>query len=288
MKAAILGAGGIGSTFAVQLARAGHDVTVIARGARLAQLEAAGGIALASGELVAVPVSAALPEGEPFDLVLVTVLASQVDVVLPALAASKARRIMFMFNTFEPLDRLRDAVGAERFTFGFPSIIARVDERGALHTDIQKRGLQTTVTDADLARAFTDAGIPTVVTPDMPSWLRAHAAAIVPFMLAVASAHGRGRGIEWREAGELAAAMGEGFALVKRLGHAIIPSQVALLGGLPQPARTLILWGATRSAALRASGAAGVREPRALLDAMLAAAAPDDLPALRRVRPAEA
>ncbi|MCY1008568.1 hypothetical protein OV079_24005 [Nannocystis pusilla] len=39
MKIAILGRGGIGSTFAFQLARAGHDVTVIARGARLAYLE---------------------------------------------------------------------------------------------------------------------------------------------------------------------------------------------------------------------------------------------------------
>jgi len=39
MKVAIVGPGSIGSTFAFHLARAGHDVTVVARGARLAQLE---------------------------------------------------------------------------------------------------------------------------------------------------------------------------------------------------------------------------------------------------------
>ena len=47
MKLAILGTGGIGSTFAFHLARAGHDVTVIARGKRLEQLRATGGELLA-------------------------------------------------------------------------------------------------------------------------------------------------------------------------------------------------------------------------------------------------
>ena len=36
MKIAVLGPGGIGSTFAFKLAQAGHAVTVVARGKRLA------------------------------------------------------------------------------------------------------------------------------------------------------------------------------------------------------------------------------------------------------------
>ena len=51
MNIAIIGAGGIGSTFAVQLVRAGHDVTLVARGARLAGLESAGGVATEGGAL---------------------------------------------------------------------------------------------------------------------------------------------------------------------------------------------------------------------------------------------
>src|SRR6478609_1911500 len=101
MQIAIVGTGAIGSTFAYQLARAGHAVTVIARGARLEQLERDGAVVLASGERAAVQVSCALDVRTAYDLVLVTVLAPQVAAVLPALRASAARTVMFMFNTFE-------------------------------------------------------------------------------------------------------------------------------------------------------------------------------------------
>lgn len=284
MKIAVLGAGGIGSTFVVQLVKASHEVTVVARGARLEQLDRAGGVATLGGSTARARVAAALPTDEAFDLVLVSVLASQVDAVLPALAKSAARRIMFMFNTFEPLDRLRDAVGSERFTFGFPSILARVDEHGLLHADIQRRGMLTTVTDGALARVFSSAGIPTVVTEDMVSWLRAHAAAIVPFMLAVGEAHASKAGISWQKADLLAEAMAEGFALVRALGHSLIPPEVAVLSRLPRAAVALALWTATRAPSLRAMGAGGMREPVALIDAMVATAQ-TDLPALRSVRP---
>jgi len=62
MQIAILGTGAIGSSFAYQLARAGHTVTVIARGARLEQLQRDGAIVLVSGERAAVQVNAALDE----------------------------------------------------------------------------------------------------------------------------------------------------------------------------------------------------------------------------------
>ena len=60
---------------------------MVARGARLEQLQRDGAIVLASGERAAVQVSAALDERAPYDLVLVTLLAPQVASVLPALLA---------------------------------------------------------------------------------------------------------------------------------------------------------------------------------------------------------
>ncbi|PCC74935.1 2-dehydropantoate 2-reductase [Nannocystis exedens] len=103
MKIAVIGPGGIGSTFASQLARAGHEVTVVARTKRLAQLQRDGAIVTAKGERAAVQVSAALDPSVAYELVLVTVLASQVDAVLPALRASAAKSVMFMFNTKQAL-----------------------------------------------------------------------------------------------------------------------------------------------------------------------------------------
>ena len=74
VRIAIVGVGGIGSTFAAQLAGAGHDVTVIARNARLEQLRRDDGVRTPDG-VVATSVADQLPTDVDFDLVLVTVLA---------------------------------------------------------------------------------------------------------------------------------------------------------------------------------------------------------------------
>lgn len=278
MRIAILGAGAIGSTFALHLARAGHEVTVIARGNRLAELERDRAIVPMGGERVPVKVLGALDTSTAYDLVLVTVLAPQVDAVLPALEKSAARQVMFMFNTFEPLARLREAVGAERFRFGFPAILATLDG-GALTSKVVTAGQITTVTDAALAEVFTKAGIPSVVHDDMESWLRTHAAMVVPFMVAVGHAHQRKAGLSWKESWRLARAVDEGFGLVRSLGNTITPTPMKVLACVPTAGVAAMLWASTRSAVLRKNGAAGMKEPRALIDAMVAAS-PKPLPTL--------
>lgn len=271
MKIAILGAGSIGSTFAFQLSRAGHEVTVIARGQRLEQLEREKAIVKSSGERAEVRVAPVLDPAIEFELVLVTVLAAQVDAVLPALKESRARQVMFMFNTFEPLARLREAVGAERFTFGFPAIIATLDD-GRLTSTIVTVGQITTVTDPQLAEVFTKAGIKSVVHPDMESWLRTHAAFIVPYMIGVRIAYERNGGLSWSEAWRLADGMDEAFKLVKKIGNAITPAPMVLASRLPRVISAALLWSTTRSSKLRKNGAAGMKEPLALIDSMEAIA----------------
>ncbi|MBZ5708407.1 ketopantoate reductase family protein [Nannocystis pusilla] len=283
MKIAIVGPGGIGSTFAFQLEQAGHDVTVVARGRRLEQLQRDGAIVTATGKRAPVQVAAALDPTTPWDLVLVTVLVSQVEAVLPALAASAARTIMFMFNTFEPFDRLRYTVGEARFAFGFPAILASLDD-GVLTTQIFGRPVSTTVTDPSWAKVFTDAGIASVVHPDMESWLRTHAAFVAPVMIASARAHERRAGVSWSEAVTLARAVDEGFRLVRRLGNVITPAPMTVASRLPTPMTAAFLWALTRLSAIQRSGAAGFGEPRALIDAMTAAS-PDPTPALQAIRP---
>lgn len=283
VKIAILGPGAIGSTFALHLSRAGHDVTVVGRGARLAQLERDRAIVPASGEPAPVAVSGALDPEVPWDLVLVTVLATQVDAVLPALQASAATRVMFMFNTFERLDRLRDAVGAARFAWGFPAVLATLTD-GRLKTQVFTVGQITTVTDASWAEVFTRAGIASVATDDMQGWLRTHAAMVVPMMVASVRTHARGGGLAWGEARELARAMAEGFRLVRELGDAITPRAMALLSRAPIPAVTAVIWTYTRLPMAAELGTLGPGEPRALIDAMVAAA-PDRSATLRAIRP---
>jgi 2-dehydropantoate 2-reductase len=284
VQIAIVGPGGIGSAFAFQLSKAGHDVTVIARGTRLEQLRHVGAIVTVEGERAAVDISGELDTTMHWDLVLVTVLASQVDVLLPALSASAAKSVMFMFNTFRSLDRLRDAVGPQRFAFGFPAIAAGLHD-GRLSSRIYRRGQLTTVSDLFWAKVFADAGVPATVHPDMQSWLRSHAAAMVPIVIAGSTALRRGTGISRADAVRLARAMKEGFGLVRHLGNSITPAPIAIASHSPAPVLAVLLWTLTRlDAFTRTIAIAPADEPRTLIDKMTSTC-PGRTPALLAVRP---
>ncbi len=167
-------AGRIGSTFAFQLARTGHhDVTLVARpgSLRLQELQRQDGIVNTKGERATVRVVDTLDEQVPYDLVVVTLLAHQVDAVLPTLQRCAARCIQFMFVTFEP-ERLPDAVGKERCSFGMPFVQANFDGEGRLKAPIGAAGQKTIMGQQRWVDVFIAAGLPAALEPDMPLWLR--------------------------------------------------------------------------------------------------------------------
>jgi 2-dehydropantoate 2-reductase len=282
MKIAVLGMGGIGSTFALHLAREGHNVTAIARGKRLEQLQADRAIVTTSGERVPCEAASELDVAVPYDLILVTVLAHQLDAVLPALSQSAAKQIMFAFNLFEPLTRLRDAVGKERFIFGFPAIMASI-EGGRLKSSVVTRGPQKTLSmSQEWADTFTSVGIPTDVPEDIESWLHTHAAFVAPFMATLVIAQRRQAGIAWAQAKLLGAAMRDGMHIVRKLGYPLTPRVIGWFGQRATLVASL-LWLVSRIPGARQSGAIHPGEPRALLDAMVAVA-PDLSAGLLQVR----
>lgn len=281
MQIAILGPGAIGSTFAWHLSRAGHDVTVVARGERLSWLEKERAVVRGDGQRAAVAVASSLDTSRAWDLVLVTVLSPQVAAILPVLQASAARRVMFMFNTFEPLGPLREAVGAARFGFGFPAGVFTLLIDGRIHSQVHAG---TTVDDAEVAQLFSAAGIPTVVQRDMQSWLRSHAAMVVPLMSTGVIVHARGRGMTWQEASVHARAFAAGFEIVRAQGNAILPTVLGILVKIPGPIVTGLLWALSRTKMLRDLGRLGPAEPRMLID-MMNQAAPKLAAPLLAIRP---
>jgi len=104
----------------------------------------------------------------------------------------------------------------------------------------------TTVSDPIWAKAFTDAGLPATVHPDMESWLRTHAAVAVPMVIAGSTALRRGTGISRAEAVRLARAMREGFQLVRHLGNSVTPAPIAIISRSPVPVLATLLWTLTR------------------------------------------
>lgn len=281
MHIAILGTGAIGSTFAFQLAQVGHDVTVVARGARLEQLQADQAIVRVTGERAPVRVAAELDKAVAYDLVLVTVLAPQVGAVLPVLRASAARTVMFMFNTFESIEPLQHAVGSERFAFGFPGGVFTLLKAGRIAPQIRSG---TTVSDPAWAETFSAAGIPTVVDDDMQSWLRSHAALVVPLMATGVHALAHGAGVSWSGARKHAEAFRAGAKSVRAAGSELRPSALAFVARWPKTLIAAAMWLFSRTRMARELGELGRAEPRMLID-MMSAAAPHLAAPLRAIRP---
>ncbi len=278
----IVGAGAIGSSLAFLLAKAGHQVSVLARGERLAQLRRDRAIVTVEGDRALVEVVETLGSA---DLILVPVRPWQIDALLPMLKAGTAP-VMFMFNAWNELPALREAVGRDRFSWGFPAIVAALRD-GKLEVRVVPRALervQITTLGAmsdfrpswldGWAQTFTAAGIPTVECSDMEAWLATHAAVMTPLMTAGVTS--MTRGLSWAESVGVVDAWRSGFAQVRQRGLEVTPSTVAALASTPRWLLGAALWCASRVGALRPLGENGAEEPAFLRAAMARPSLPRD------------
>ena len=283
MNIILIGAGRIGSTIAYHLAKAGHAVSVVARGARFEALRREGAIVTTSGERASIAVLPALDTGTACDLLIVTVMEHQIDALLPSLSASRAANILLMFNTFEGTTRYRSALGAERFAFAFPMMQAKLVEQRVQYR-VDGPGMVTTFSRQDLAGLFKEAGLPTAVDNDMDAYLRSHVAMAVPLFLAALWTWRRPYALTWKEAKLLDAAWTDCFAVVRSLGHEVTPRSVDILSRMPSALRTPLMWLFAKTSAVKDVGEFGPTETRALIDAMVAAA-PAEARRLLALRP---
>ncbi|KIW56905.1 hypothetical protein PV05_05521 [Exophiala xenobiotica] len=260
-KVAIIGAGPVGCAFALHLVKAGHEVTIVGRGQRLATLQENGGVLAKKSEkareteISTTPVKAvgSLDTAQPWDLILLTITEHQFDDQLFATlkACPQRAEILFMFNTFASLDKYFDVLGKERCIMGFPAIMASFHD-GALVHRFLGFGQITIISSPEWRSIFSAAGIPCVHEPDMQSWLRTHAAMVVGVMSATVAASKKNSGLSWAEAGLSAGAAREGLQLVKKLGNSITPRFLYYLGvAAPSFVLTGLLWVLTRVPSMR-------------------------------------
>lgn len=271
MKIILIGAGRIGSAVAFHLAKAGHEITVVARGARLDALRREEAIITLDGQRMPVQVLSALDPAVPYDLAIVTLPEHKVGLILPALSASRAKNILLMFNTFEGTERYRTTTGTDRFAFGFPNMSAYLVEQ-RLRCRVDGPGMVTTLSNSDLAEMFKQAGLPSEKHDDMDGFLRSHVALVVPLFLAALLTWQRQTNLTWQEAKQLEGAWTEGFELVRSSGHPLQPNVVAVLSRMPSVARACLLWAFSRSKLVKDLGEFGPEETRFLIDAMVASA----------------
>lgn len=286
-KIAIIGAGPVGCAFALHLIRAGHDVTIIGRGQRLANLEENGGILAKKSEkateISKTPAKAVgyLDTAQPWNLILLTVTEHQFDEPLFAtlMACPKTTEILFMFNTFASLNKYFDVLGKERCIMGLPAIMAYFDDGPLVHKFISF-GQITIISSPEWRSIFSSAEIKCVHEPDMQSLLRTHAAMSVGIMSAAVAAAKRKSGVTWSEAQLSAGAAREGCALVQKLGNNITPRFIYYLSvAAPSFVLTALLWILTRVPSIRNNPQvlpSWEREMLGLAESIIGAAPSDD------------
>ena len=204
MKLLVYGAGVCGSLFSARLFEAGHDVSLLARGERLAALRRHG-VRFAEGDSPAVrrvPVPVVEQPADGYDLIAVVVRTHQVDAVLESLAGIEGD-VLFLLNWAAGAEPLGTVIGRERVLLGFPPSFAA----GTLDGDVIRHRADSFMTrrvpmpigEPDgsttprlerIVRELRTAGINAKAEPRMDAWLKTHAAFEVPLGQAVCAAGG--------------------------------------------------------------------------------------------------
>jgi 2-dehydropantoate 2-reductase len=180
MRIMILGAGVQGTLYGVRLARAGHDVTLIARGKRVEELQQRGAViedALSARTVrVQLPITGRLTREMHADLCLVAVRREQINEVLPDLmTASAIGRIVFMVNHASGSEQIFKALGRARVVLAFPGAAGSVEGGVDRYIELSEQPTAVEAHARDAISLFRGAGFRVARVEDMDAWLRRHA-----------------------------------------------------------------------------------------------------------------
>ncbi len=183
MRVLVMGAGGVGGYYGGLLARAGHEVTFVARGAHLAALQERGlevrtqgqTIRIQPATAVAQPAGAAGPGGD-FDLALFTVKNYDTELAAAALepALGPQTVVLSLQNGVDSPDILAALLGPQRTLAGVTFIAAAVAEPGVILENGFSRavtlgepgGTEVTPRVRAIVHAFQEAGVEAQATAD--------------------------------------------------------------------------------------------------------------------------
>jgi 2-dehydropantoate 2-reductase len=243
MNIIVLGAGMQGTLYGVRLARAGHSVTLIARGRRAEQLRDHGAIiehALTGRrEVEYLPICAELNANMRADLCLITVRREQIDEVLPAIrAAGGIDRFLIMVNHACGSSAWFSAAGRERTVLGFPGAAGGIENGVDRYVEVAEQPTVIESVAPDIAAVLQAAGFEVDLVKDMDSWLRRHAVFVTAVSGALYAVGGDARRLssDSREVRNLIIAIRQGWAAMDR--HGIAPAPMALrviFGWVPMP-----------------------------------------------------
>ena len=190
MRLLIYGAGVIGSLYAVLLKKAGFDVSVYARGRRLAVLKSRGLLYYENNKLrkSKVKVLKELKRDDKYDFIFLTVRENQLYAALEELKYNNSD-IVTMVNSIDDYRNWEDICGKRRIIPAFPGaggsirndiLDAALTPSFVQPTTFGKISREKTVRINKLAGILKKAKIPYKIVDDMHLWQICHLAMVVP------------------------------------------------------------------------------------------------------------
>ncbi len=251
MKMLFFGAGVLGSLYAARCRDAGHDVAILARGQRLADLREHGIVLedFATGARTVTPVRVVetLAPDDVYDWIVVLVRKNQLDEILPVLAANRGTpNLLLMVNNASGIAGIADRVGRERAVFGFPGAggarVGYVVRYNIVSGLIQPMTLgepdgRITPRLRDIAAVLVAAGFPVALSRAMDAWLKTHVAAICPVANALYLAGGDNYRLARTRDGIvlMVRAIKESFRVLRALNIPVTPFKFRILPLIPEP-----------------------------------------------------
>jgi 2-dehydropantoate 2-reductase len=252
MRILVYGAGVLGSLYAARLHESGQDVSILARGQRLADIREHG-IVLQdayTGQRTTTRVNAVeqLAPEDAYDWVLVLMRKNQVSTVLPVLAANPhTPNVLFSMNNAAGPAEMIQALGYDRVLLGFPGA-AGVREGGIVRYIAGRGGRMATALIGELdgratprleqlAKALEGAGFSVAIEPNMDAWLKTHVALVSPIANALYMAGGDIYRLARTRDGVvlIIRAVREGFQVQRALGIPIRPPMLQVVAWIPEP-----------------------------------------------------
>jgi 2-dehydropantoate 2-reductase len=254
MKIIVFGAGPLGSLLAARLFQGGQDVSLLARGQRLADLEQYGVVLknwrTGDVESVEVPIVSSFFPEDTYDLVMIVMRKNSALKALPALSKNKkVKTFLFLMNNAAGPDAFVDALGKERVLMGFPGaagyreghtvvyITADAEQPAGIVMGEVGGGTSTRI--EKLARELEKGlHIKVQIEPHMDAWSKYHVALLFPALAPAfyLCANDHMRVSRTRDAVVLAwRGMQEAFHVLKRLGYPVRPAYYKRFLIMPEP-----------------------------------------------------
>ena len=251
MKILFYGAGVIGSLYAARLKDSGQNVSILARGQRLADIRKYGivlkDVNTGNETSTSVNVVEQLDPEDAYDLVVVMMPKNHIPEILPILAANQhTPNVLFMVNNAAGPDEMINALGRERVLTGFPGAGGTRKGHVVRYRIVSARQQSTTFGELDgsttarleqIIDVFKSAGFPVAISSQMDAWLKTHVAEVSPMANALFMAGGDNyRLARTRDAIVLMIrAIREGYKVLQELDIPIVPAKHKILKWIPEP-----------------------------------------------------